>query len=75
MKTILLTLLRTYRNFFSPDTGVFKKRMPTCVFYPTCSQYSEEAIMKYGATKGVYLSFRRVIRCHPWQKEHIDMIP
>jgi putative membrane protein insertion efficiency factor len=74
MKKPLLFLLRKYRLYFSPDVGILHRRMPTCVFYPTCSVYTEEAIMKYGAMKGVYLSFHRVIRCHPWQKKHIDML-
>ncbi len=74
MKKPLLFLLRKYRRYFSPDTGIFQRRMPTCVFYPTCSAYSEEAIMKYGAIKGGYLSLRRIARCHPWQQKHIDML-
>lgn len=44
----------------------------SCVFIPTCSQYTKEAIYKYGSIKGVYLGFRRIIRCHPWQKTHYD---
>lgn len=74
MKKPLLFLLRKYRYYLSPDVGILRRRMPTCVFYPTCSVYAEEAIMKYGAMKGAYLSLHRVIRCHPWQKKHIDML-
>lgn len=74
MKKTLLFLIALYRRYFSPDTGIFRRKMPTCVFYPTCSAYSEEAITKYGVFKGGYLSIRRIIRCHPRQKNNIDMV-
>jgi len=45
-----------------------------CVFYPTCSEYSKKSIAKYGAIKGLYFSFRRVVRCHPYQKNKIDPV-
>lgn len=45
-----------------------------CVFIPTCSEYTKEAILKYGVFIGVYKGFRRILRCHPWQKNHYDPI-
>lgn len=72
IKKILLTFISFYQLIFSPDKGIFRRRMPTCVFYPTCSDYSHEAISKYGVIKGIFLSIKRIIRCHPWQKEHFD---
>ena len=45
---------------------------PRCVFYPSCSEYMKQAIEKYGLFKGGYLGFLRILRCHPWQKTHID---
>jgi len=59
-------------NFYQKHISVFKK--PSCVFYPTCSNYTKEAILKYGAFHGVYLGLRRILRCHPWQKDHIDLL-
>jgi putative membrane protein insertion efficiency factor len=53
--------------------GIIRK--PVCVFYPTCSDYTKQAIQKYGSIKGIYLGFFRIIRCHPWQKNHMDPIP
>jgi hypothetical protein len=47
----------------------------TCVFYPTCSEYALTALDKYGVWCGGRLMFSRIIRCHPWQKEHYDPIP
>ena len=52
-------------------TGFLK---PSCVFYPTCSEYTKAAINKYGAGKGIYLGLRRILRCHPWQKSQIDPV-
>ncbi len=57
-------------NFYQKYIPIFKKR--SCVFYPTCSEYTKEAVNKYGILKGSYLGFLRILRCHPWQKNHID---
>ena len=44
----------------------------SCVFLPTCSEYTKEAIIKYGSFIGIYKGFKRILRCHPWQKNHYD---
>jgi len=79
MKKVLIILIAIYQKTFSPDHGFLKKigliQKQTCVFYPTCSEYGKEAIQKYGATKGAYLAIKRVLRCHPWQKNHMDLVP
>ena len=59
-------------SFYQKYISIFTK--PSCVFYPTCSEYTKQAIEKYGALKGIYLGFLRIIRCHPWQKNHIDPV-
>lgn len=46
-----------------------------CRFYPTCSQYAIEALQKYGALKGSYLTLHRLSRCHPWCAGGHDPIP
>ena len=43
-----------------------------CVFLPTCSEYTKEAIIKYGTIIGLFKGFMRILRCHPWQKKHYD---
>jgi len=59
-------------NFYQKNSRVFKKS--SCVFYPSCSEYSKQAIKKYGIFKGIYLGIKRIIKCHPWQKNQIDLL-
>lgn len=68
-KTILLFLIRCYRRFISP---LFP---PCCRFYPTCSTYAMQAIEKYGAAKGGWLAFKRIMRCHPFHDGGYDPVP
>ena len=60
MKRLLLRCIRFYRRAISP---LFP---PRCRYIPTCSQYALEAIEKYGAAKGGWLAFKRLMRCHPF---------
>ncbi len=46
-----------------------------CRFQPTCSQYTYQAVEKYGSLKGLYLGFLRIVRCHPWSKGGYDPVP
>ena len=62
MKRALLAAIRFYRRAISPY------RPPCCRFIPTCSQYALEAVTKYGALKGGWLSLKRILRCHPFYK-------
>ncbi|PIV62338.1 membrane protein insertion efficiency factor YidD, partial [Candidatus Roizmanbacteria bacterium CG01_land_8_20_14_3_00_33_9] len=45
-----------------------------CRFHPTCSQYTYQAVEKYGSLKGLWLGFKRIIRCHPWNKGGFDPV-
>lgn len=47
----------------------------SCRFYPTCSQYSIDAIKTHGVFKGLKLSFKRIGKCHPWGKHGFDPVP
>ena len=66
LKTYSIKLINFYQKYIS----IYFK--PSCVFYPTCSEYTKQAIEKYGVIKGIYLGFLRILRCHPWQRNHID---
>lgn len=68
MKQLLLFLIRIYRRFssFTP---------PRCRFYPTCSAYAYEAIERFGVFKGCYLAIKRLLKCHPFHKGGIDLVP
>ena len=48
---------------------------PSCRFTPTCSAYAVEAIKKHGPVKGLYLTVRRILRCHPWGGSGYDPVP
>ncbi len=69
MKKILLYLIRFYQYAISPLKG------PTCRFYPTCSQYAYEAVVKYGVVKGTFLAVKRILKCHPFHKGGYDPLP
>ena len=70
MKKIMLLMIRFYRRCISPYTPA------SCRFTPTCSQYAQEAITKYGALKGGCLALRRLLRCHPFYKgDPYDPVP
>ena len=70
MKKIFIELIKFYRKYIS---GM--KSTPTCKFIPTCSEYSIEAIEKYGALKGGLLSIWRILRCNPFSKGGYDPVP
>ena len=69
LRVFSVKLINIYQKYISP----FIK--PSCVFYPSCSEYAKQAFHKYGTLKGFKLSLLRILRCHPWQKNHIDPIP
>lgn len=66
----LLLPIRLYQQTLS-------RTMPadTCRFYPTCSHYTYQAIYKYGAIKGGWMGFRRILRCNPFSKGGYDPVP
>ena len=64
-----IVLIKFYQVCISP------LKPPTCRFTPTCSQYALEAFRKHGPIKGLYLSVRRILRCHPWGGSGYDPVP
>jgi len=76
MKWLLLKLIKLYQRTLSYDHGPMKHRYPQgfCRFRPSCSQYTYEAIEKYGSIKGSCLGFWRILRCNPWNKGGDDPV-
>ncbi len=66
MKYLLIFLLRGYQKFISPYFA------PRCKYYPTCSQYSIDAIREYGSLQGVAMTAWRLLRCNPFSHGGVD---
>lgn len=69
MRTLLLSLIRSYRRWLSPALP------PSCRFYPSCSTYALEAVSRYGAARGGWLTLKRLASCHPYHDGGHDPVP
>jgi putative membrane protein insertion efficiency factor len=69
MRRALAGAIRLYQVVVSPA-------LPrSCRFYPSCSQYAREAVLKHGVGRGVYLAAARLVRCNPWNPGGVDLVP
>ncbi|HEY4755189.1 MAG TPA: membrane protein insertion efficiency factor YidD [Ignavibacteriaceae bacterium] len=68
MRNVFVLLIKGYKKVISPLL------LPSCRFYPTCSEYSIQALEKYGIVKGGAKSIWRIIRCNPFNKGGYDPI-
>ncbi|MBE0660402.1 MAG: membrane protein insertion efficiency factor YidD [Bryobacteraceae bacterium] len=69
MRTLIVFLLRVYKQAVSPVLP------PACRFHPTCSEYTLEAVQRHGAARGVWLGLKRLSRCHPFHAGGLDPVP
>lgn len=69
MRVLLILIITLYQQLISPFLG------PSCRYSPTCSQYAKEALGKHGLLKGIALSVRRLLRCHPFHPGGYDPVP
>lgn len=69
VKWLLIAVVRGYRFFLSPWIG------NSCRFHPTCSEYCLECLQQFSAAQALWLTLKRLLRCHPWSAGGVDPIP
>jgi putative membrane protein insertion efficiency factor len=69
LSRLLILPIRLYQICISPLLP------PSCRFTPTCSQYAIEALRKHGPVRGLWLTIKRLLRCHPWGGSGYDPVP
>ncbi|MBN3546162.1 membrane protein insertion efficiency factor YidD [Fictibacillus barbaricus] len=69
MRSFFIGIIRFYQKWISPLTP------PSCRFYPTCSHYGIEAFRRHGVIKGMWLTFVRILKCHPFHPGGVDLVP
>jgi uncharacterized protein len=70
MKYIMIKMIKWYQKHLSPQIKRYH-----CIYTPSCSQYTIEAIEKYGALRGGCMGFWRILRCNPFAKGGYDPVP
>lgn len=69
LKNLLLKVIRFYQKYLSFDSGILKALFLTdkaCRFNPSCSEYTYQAVKKYGILHGSFKGLKRILKCNPW---------
>lgn len=76
-KQLAKILIKIYQKFFSFDHSFWAQpeKIRVCIHYPSCSQYTYEAIDRFGFIKGCWLGFKRILRCNSFGKGGYDPVP
>lgn len=74
-RTLVIGLISVYQKTLSPDHGPLRAFGGTCRFTPTCSDYTKQAVKRFGVVKGLVLGVKRVSRCHPLNPGGVDLVP
>jgi putative membrane protein insertion efficiency factor len=69
MRNAVIMIIRAYQILLSPLLGA------NCRYYPSCSQYTIEAVRVHGVARGLWLGARRIVRCHPFHPGGYDPVP
>lgn len=70
MKYLIIRAIKLYQSFISPSLGA------NCRFYPSCSEYTKQAVERFGVFRGLYLGIKRINRCSPENPEFgVDPVP
>lgn len=69
MRRVIIKLIGVYRYLISPFLG------NNCRYYPTCSEYAQTSVERFGVIKGSWMAVRRISRCHPWHEGGVDPVP
>jgi len=69
MTPLAILAVQFYRKLLS------QLMLPSCRYLPTCSQYAEQALNRYGVARGTWLTARRLLRCHPLRHGGVDLVP
>ncbi len=67
-------MLMLYQMLISPLKLFLFGSQSSCRFYPSCSSFTRQALIEFGLLKGIYISFKRLLRCHPWNEGGIDPV-